>query len=71
MYGRGDSVSELFVIKRAIQVIWIVICILGAIWIVLDYVHREHETDRLIRDHKKEVKQSSITGIRELKGVTS
>jgi hypothetical protein len=55
MYGRGDSMIGLFV--RAIQVIWIVICILGAIWIVLNYVHREHETDRLIRDHKKEVKQ--------------
>ena len=58
-------------IWKVIQVIWIVICILGAIWIVLDYVHREHETDRLIRDHKKEVKQSSITGIRELNGVIS
>jgi hypothetical protein len=44
-------------IRNTLEVIWMVICILGVMWIVWDYVQRENETDRLIREHLKEAKR--------------
>lgn len=44
-------------IRNTLQVIGMVLCILGVMWIVWDYVQRENETDRLIREHLKEAKR--------------